>query len=1197
MTVTELDIQGIDTGRIHLIEANAGTGKTYAIANLFLRWVLEGRRAREILVVTFTNAATDELRGRIRQRLAEARQLLRRGRADEEADPWFASLPERHPKGEARDRALLQLELALLEIGEAPIHTIHGFCQQTLAQQALASGQPFEPEQVEPDAAIERLTRDWWRRNTYGLSPPQAERLQQALGGFKGLHRKIRRLLSSPTLELYPPLEEIARLRKELETLAGQWEEQKEHLREMLLDPRFPLNRGRHRIPTLEKSWEALEEALSRRPVAWPSPESLQKLALDQFAFRKEATPEQKERLENDPLILQLRALRRELEALPPIGQVEVLARAREEIGRELRRENRRLGRQSFNDMVLELHHALQDHSGPADRLASRVAGEHPVIMVDEFQDTDPLQYEIFSRIHRAGRAEGHTLILIGDPKQAIYAFRGGDIFTYLQAGRDADRHWSLSVNWRSTPELIEAVNALFTGPDPFVYEEIPYHPSRAPAERRADPLRVDGRPEAALVLEPLPRDGNGEPFRRKDAVEALVHRSVAGRIAELLALAREGRAMLGDRPLQPGDIAVLVKSHQEGAAIRDALLQQGVRAVSAGRESIWQSAEAEALLRLLEAAILPGERLLQRQALAVDLFDLRVEELHRYMTDAAWWSRWVALLAGTGERWRRQGFMAGFQHLLQELAGLLPGETGEESGWLSRVEHPERTLTNLLHLADLLQAASLEQGTPEQLLAWMKARMQEPDAGADDSLPRLESDEELVRITTIHASKGLQYPLVFVPYLWNLSGGGSQGIDWHETDGDGRLHHWYSPASCKRGADSAARERLAEAVRLAYVALTRAQSHCHLHFGRGGSNRDGSALAWLFSGQEHDFSGGPFREEEEIRLPQRLAAHPHIRVIQPEQTASAAEVQAGAPAPATPPAELRCSAFTRALRRNWRIGSFSAMTRGVHQATQAPAATGAEHFALRYPAGAQVGNLLHGLLEQIDPREALEPQVRNLARWMFPRFGIPEDEVYGDLTGLATWIGEVLDTPLDESGLTLRGLEPGRTLRELQFDLGTGLIRKEAVNELLARAAGGERTPLEFEEFQGMLTGAIDLVFEHGGRYFLADYKSNLLGRTLEDYRPQRLQREILDRHYDLQYLIYTLALHRHLRNSLPGYDYEHHFGGVFYLFLRGMRPQVGPKYGVWFGRPGFETVQLMDRQIIGLPADPPRKKGFSPD
>ena len=1177
-----LDIAALDTGRCHLIEANAGTGKTYAMANLFLRWLLEGRRCRELLVVTFTRAATDELRGRIRRRIVEAHRQLRDGLLPEGTDPFLAGLTEAWPEGTPRQEALAHLELALFEINEAPILTIHGFCQQALTELAFDSGQPFELEQAEEDELIERALRDWWRRRTYGLDAQAAAELADRLGSYEDFARHARRLVQSPQLEPFPTPELMPQLEARLQELATHWREEREHAHELYLGG-AGLDGRRHKRAGLEDALADLDHCLLQAPPAWPRAESLQRLVPDTFHFKKNANDAAREALLGLRFRAPARFLRDRVHAVELHPLAEALRAAREAVREQVSATSLELGRISFNDMITRLHQALHDGTGRADTLARNLATRYPVIMVDEFQDTDPLQYAIFSRIHRAGRAAGHSLILIGDPKQAIYAFRGGDIFTYMQARKAADAHWHLSTNWRSTAALIEAVNAVFDHPNPFAFEDIPYQPSSAPPDgARAEALRVDGEPLDAIVMEALPLNEKGERIGSKAEAEARVHDSVAGRIAWLLSRAAEGRATLGARRLEPGDIAILVRSHKQGKALREALRARGIRAVAAGRDSIWKSTEGEGLLQLLEAMLLPSDRRLQRQALAIDLLDLGYAELHDIASDPRRWAAWVELLSAAGDQWRQKGFMAGFHHLLQGLSQVLgSAETGND--WLARVPLPERTLTNLLHLADLLQAASKEHGTPERLLAWMR-RQHDSDHPGEEAEPRLESDERLVKIVTIHKSKGLQYPVVFVPYLWSSPSPppGDKSMAWHQPDNKG-FRHFLCPDQWPPAEPLAERERLAEELRLTYVALTRAQSHCHLYFGSSGNSAGATALAWLFSDQaaSHDLEHQAFDVGKAPIFPQRLEGHPHIRILD----AQTYDAELRAPASGPEYRELHTAVFERSVRDNWQIGSFSAMTRGVHQATRAPAASGSERLALRYPAGAHVGNFLHALLERIRPDRDLGEQIQELAPKLFLRHGIPKDPAYRDLEGITAWIDDVRHTPLDAGGLTLAGLAPERQRHELEFDLGTGLINPEALNALLAEMADDPRQPLNFRAFQGMLTGAIDLVFEHEGRYFIADYKSNLLGRSLPDYRPERLQREILDRHYDLQYLIYSLALHRHLQQRLPGYDYERDFGGVYYLFLRAMQPRHGPRYGIFFARPDADLLQRLDHELIGGP------------
>ena len=1183
-----LDIAALERGRIHLIEANAGTGKTYAIANLCLRFVLEGVAVRELLVVTFTRAATDELRGRIRARIEAARRVL----TGEEvvpchgADPFFEGLPARYPPGPERDQALLRLELALYDIHEAAVHTIHGFCQQALADQAFASGQLFELEAADDTALRERVLRDWWRLQTYPARDEAFDVFLQAAGSFARMTAHMDWLLRAGGPELHPPPPEADHLqaleglvRDALARLARQWRAHGQAARALLLEHKALSRRATNgqKPEDLEPVLNALDHKLRADPPRLPQRRELERIARSQLDFKPTGT--HREDFDRAPFTQADELLDCLLELERQRG-LHLMARMRDHARRRLTELKTRRGLLAYDDMILRLHEALHAGDERARTLAERLAERHPVILVDEFQDTDPLQYAIFARIHAA--AKDHALILIGDPKQAIYGFRGGDIFTYMQARDEADQHWNLATNWRSTPELIAAVNHLFSGERPFAYETISYAPSAPAPEplRKARPLRLGGQTLPALVVQELSLGENGKPLS-KERAGAYVREAVAQRIAELLS---HPAARLGDHPLQPGDIAILVRTHREGTALRQALLQRGIRSVSVGQERIWQTPEAEGLQWLLQAALLPEDRALARQALAAPFLALPPEALHALVTDPERWGTWVERLHEAHELWRRRGFMAAFQGLLDALAGLHdPAPEPLPDGWLARLPDPERTLTNLLHLAELLQEAAREHAGGEALLAWM--RRQGEDTRQDEHLLRLESDEDLVQIATIHAAKGLQYPVVFLTDLWScrpVHPRGENTLRWHERRHDGGFIHYYQPwiAQDDPHLARADRERLAEDLRLAYVALTRAESHCHVFFGPAGDAKHpghagNTALAWLLSDRSADLEHDPFAGEIGF---ERLEPCAHIARL--------------APRPLDPPRRLdtpRAAAETlaaarieRSVRTDWRIASFTALTRDVHQATQAPAATGAEDFALAYPAGARVGRFLHALLEQIDPVRPLEPQLRELAPRAALRYGLDPEQ---DFPGLAGWLGDVLHTPLQASGPCLAELDPRRQLRELPFDFGTGRVDPGRLDALLAEAAGPARPPLRFERFQGLVTGVIDLVFEHGGRYYLADYKSNLLGRRLEDYAPERLAAEIAARRYDLQYLLYTLALHRHLRLRLADYDYERHFGGVYYLFLRGMRPAHGPSRGVFHARPPAALVHALDTEIFALP------------
>lgn len=1176
----ELNINAIAPGQSHLIEANAGTGKTYAIANLFLRFILEGSSIQNLLVVTFTRAATDELRGRIRKRINQARLLLTANTDVTDEDDFFSALPRNYPEGEIRELAIQRLALALLDIHEAPIYTIHGFCQQALTDQAFSSGQSFELEQADDEELKRRAMQDWWRQRTYEMNQDEIVTFKEIIKDFDCLCDLLNPLLKAPAPEICPmPSEET--LEAELKTLAEQWQRHGNKAQELLRTHKA-LSRTKtngQQLEVLEPILNELDKQLSQTPPQLPDAEKLARIAHNELSFK----PAGKDKTDfNIEPFYQAKRLLVVIKPLQYKSLITELGNARDYVTNQISIIKQRQGLLSFDDMIKQLHNSLHDDAGNKE-LAQRLAIQYPVILVDEFQDTDVLQYAIFKNIHVAGKEHNHTFIMIGDPKQAIYGFRGGDIFTYMQARREAEQRWSLSTNWRSTPEMINAVNNLFDGKNSFTYEDIPYECSHAPQNKiKARPLIINHKNEPALVVQKLPRKDDGKVSSKGDTYNH-VHQAVAQRIAELLS---DDSACIGDNPLKPADIAILVSSGFEAREVRQALLDRGVRAVSVGKDNIWKSDEAIGLRYLLEAAQVPDNRDLLRQALTAPFLNLKAEDLLNIITTPQRWSTWVELIYKTSTQWQQRGFMQAFQTLLGGFSKVLsPAPEDSDTlptptDWLKRISDPERCLTNLFHLAELLQQAGRKHPGGEQLLTWMY--QQENTEDNEEHQLRLESDEELVKIVTMHASKGLEFPVVFAAYLWHCKPADhrvKQSTSWHEENND-TFHHYYSPWIDASSAEFklADHERLAEDVRLAYVALTRASAHCHVFFGAAGvgiGHAGHTALAWLLSDRELNLDNKYFvTKATDISL-QSLLEKSNISVIdaQEDLTAKPTNIET------TSTDALDVDHIERKIRSNWQIGSYSAMTRNVHQTTRVSSQAKTDDYALNFEAGAHVGNFLHALLEHIDPTQDLLPQIKKLTPSLTLRYGLEQKPEIEDLTD---WMQNVLHTPLNKNGMTLAGLDIKRTLHELEFDLSANNVQCNELDTLLHKQNTHDLPSLEFKKFQGMITGIIDLVFEYEGKYYIADYKSNLLSRKLKDYSPDNLAINISARRYDLQYLIYTLALHRHLKHRLNSYSYERDFGGVYYLFLRAMRPKNGTDYGVYFTRPDAGLIEKLDNKIF---------------
>jgi exodeoxyribonuclease V beta subunit len=836
-----------------------------------------------------------------------------------------------------------------------------------------------------------------------------------------------------------------------------------------------------------------------------------------------------------------------------------------------------------FDDLLRRLDHALEGAGGEA--LAARLRARAPVALIDEFQDTDPLQYRIFKRIYGARPECG--LYFIGDPKQAIYAFRGADVFTYIRARRETasvGSQYTLDVNWRSTPMLVQTINRLFErSTAPFVYSrDIPFHGVEA----------ARGTDRAALEIRHVPPDpmwiwllshpeGAGERLTKGDA-DAQAAAGCAARIAGLLALGERGEASIGGRAVAARDIAVLVRTHREGDSVQAALRRVGVASVSLSQDSVFATEEAGDLAQLLEALADGADEGLIRGATASHLLGYRVSDLEALNEDEAAWEALLERFQGYRERWRQRGFMSAFQ-------GLIHGE-GVASRLLAWPDG-ERRLTNLLQLAELLQVAEQEHPGPDALRRWLADRRAEPPIGDESSQLRLESDEALVHIVTMHRSKGLEFPIVLLPFPWSVGRVPPGPVLFHDPE---RLTACLDLGSADLGIHRrlAEQEELAQMLRLFYVAVTRAKHLCCLCWGLINRAED-SALAWLLHPDRAALEAGSRMKALDAAgmradldaFAEDVRAHGGGVLIE--------DLNGGVPSP-TPPRPgsgqgLSAAVMARRVPRDWRVASYSWLVDGAESERPdydgwlegpgpqplAPAEK-SEDEVFDFPRGTRAGHFLHALFERLDFIEATGGDLRATAMELLGRYGF--DRRWAPVVSRIA--ERVLETPLDGAGLRLRGIGRRQRLDELEFHFPLTALGPGGLQEALAPftryrdAAHG----LAFDAIRGLMKGFIDLVFRDGRRWYIVDYKSNHLGNRLEDYDHAGLRRAMRRHRYDLQYLIYTVALHRYLLLRLPQYDYDSDFGGVYYLFLRGMRPEHGPAYGVYADRPDRAAVEALD-------------------
>jgi exodeoxyribonuclease V beta subunit len=1244
-----------------LIEASAGTGKTYTITTLFLRLLLErGLSAGEILVVTFTKAATAELRDRIRGRLRDALLAFNdpASRTSAEGDQVLTSLVT-SSADRARDRGrVLQ---ALREFDDAAIFTIHGLCERILANHAFESGASFELDFVaNEDTLLAEVVSDYWAGALYKAPQSWVRQVVHARLTPEGLKRLAATAVDDPEMTILPEPVAPAELEAALAAFASArkaalaiWRVGRGPILELLK----PLSQVKYKWSSVEEWSEAMDRFLigddDGSPNLFKQFTKFTTAGLAEGLKKNQAAPSHPFFDACDALLAASESARAAVDDRMLAFKRDLIAYARREV--PLRKAALRV--QGFDDLLRRLDAALQGPGGPA--LAAAIRGRYKAALIDEFQDTDPVQYRIFQAIY-GGSAAG-SMFLIGDPKQAIYSFRGADVFAYLRAARDVSnveaRRFTLDTNYRSDPGLVAAVNAVFSrARDPFLLGDIGFV-EVSPAPGATARLTASGAALAPLRFLFATRAGRIEdPSKQID--KGWADRCLPGAVAaDIVRLLGSGAAIEG-RPLSAGDIAVLVRKNRQAAAVQEALRALRVPSVLQGDASVFDSSEAVEMKHILGAMAEPSYAGAVRLALTTSLFSLSAGEIYALEADDAAWEAWAQRFQRWGHLARERGFVGAFRRLLDEQ---------ETPARLLRLVDGERRLTNVLHLAELLHvAATREHLGPTGLLRWLSTVRGSESArerfGAEAAQIRLESDDVAVKLVTIHKSKGLEYPVVYCPYLWDgrlLGKDADEALSFHDPDDDHRRKLDLGGAHREKHRAHAESEAAAENLRLLYVALTRAKHQCSIVWGNF-TDAETSALAYLLH-QDPEATGDVFEAvKARLRPPSEGKARQKplddgamladLRALS-EATGGAVSVEqlsidpgARYSPPAGAGASLRCRAVSRSLESRWRTSSFSGLVRAgsavvptptesegrdrdeaearrLSEGGSAPPAAKAEEAPVvlhEFPRGAGPGDLIHKVFEQID-FAAPEPDVAACVARQLDRSGLP----------VATWqepltraVRGVLATPLrapwapGDPVFALRDVARDKRLPELEFVFpvaarasrvggGAGggaaaaaagqlMITSRGLGDVFARHAGppvpGDYADalrrLPFAPLEGFLRGFIDLVFEHGGRFYVIDYKSNFLGPSPSDYVERALVPAMMQHHYILQYHIYVVALHRYLRRRVRNYDYDVHFGGVFYLFVRGMAPEHGVGSGVFADRPSRRLVEELSAYFAGAGA-----------
>ncbi len=1212
-----------------LIEASAGTGKTYAITTLYVRLVLERELAvEEILVVTYTRAATAELRDRIRKRLRRAQRAIDDGcdASDQEMDTLAK---QRVANGTQKDDKK-RLTEALRSFDRASIFTIHGFCQRVLQDSAFESGADFDTEFLSDQSELVfEIVNDFWAGEMYGAEPALVRLLLSGKPALSldTLARLARKVTQNPTMPVLPTMDRAAAASDAVEKwsalqsrAAALWSTDRDQI-VALLDGNASLKKGSYKDGAASGPWaKAMDQVLAPGQLGIPATFTQFKnfgVSAIAKATRKGCSAPEHEFFEVCDLMLPVAG---NLSQLSMGVNLRLVDYAR----KELVARKQSLAVQSYDDLLFRLSAALEGKGGA--RLAKVIRERFPGALIDEFQDTDPLQYRIFKTVY--GDAKNKTsLFLIGDPKQAIYGFRGADVFAYMEAREDAgEGRQSMATNWRSDPSLIRAVNAVFShAQDSFIFDAIQFEAvTHSPKAKD----RLQGLEDtAALQIEYFERE-EGQKVIDKGWANSQIPAITAGAISNLLAsgatilrVAEDGTQESAE-PVLPGDIAVLVRKNHQATAMQEALRELNVPSVVESDASVFDSEEALELERVLLGIANPSKGRALLAALTTSILGLRGDELSSLRSREDDWESWLIKFRRWNKTWNDFGFIQAFRMLLSEEAvveRLLSSAGGS------------RRVTNLYHLGELLQAeASESKRAAEGLVRWLH-RMRSDEAArsedaSDSSKTRLESDALAVKLVTIHKSKGLEYPIVYLPFLWDgalLSTQDRAAIRFHDPLADNLLRLDIGSEDKAKHQRIAEREALAENLRLLYVALTRAKHRCTLIWG-GFKSSEQSALAYLWhQAADADASieglAASAEHAKELDDDGRMA---DLRALCEASRGAIsvrryrAEETRPYDANAGTKTVLQARAAQRTVRALGRFSSFSALVSGersegeerdidrsvdgdVAQSESVEPVNGGESdrpVALsEFARGARIGTMMHEVFENTDFADDEHLSLAAATSDAFARYGVSEDPGDRFLPALQ----ELLQTPLFSKRVPTapKLCELGRSdrLDELEFlfpvreagsELRAGAIAavlRECPDSPWPASYPDEVAKIDFLPLKGFMRGFVDLIFCHEGRWYLADYKSNHLGTNVADYAPASLQSSMASHHYYLQYLVYTVALHRYLGSRMPGYDYEQHMGGVFYLFVRGISRENPKGTGVFGDLPPLSLVSSLSDLFTG--------------
>ncbi|MDQ8187746.1 UvrD-helicase domain-containing protein [Pelagicoccus sp. SDUM812002] len=1144
-----------------LIEASAGTGKTYTLCRIALRLTLEhGITLDRILAVTFTEAATEELASRIQKLYQSALRDLELGVTEE---PLIQGYLEE--ENFDRDAALNALRYSLEVFDEAPISTIHSFCKRSLDLVALETQTPFDAElsQVE-DVLIGQLQSEYIRQNILESS----KALSLAIGFQKNFEKRLsdigKQSATHPEAKLRP-----TPLPLDLDTLERRFAEMPDAIQDLL-------SRKADFLPHLRKSSRNAKQLGGISPDLIACAQRGFLLAQDLTwlgDFKSEdwskAMNKSGRDLPHPPLISLVDVV---------LGQIEsafmsLIYNYKSWLSERLEKAKQQANIISFNDLLYHLNRSLSSENG--ERVKDFLASKYDAALIDEFQDTDRVQLDIARTLFGGGE---HYLFYIGDPKQAIYRFRGADIYAYFQAVEAGKiRREVLDKNYRSAPRLVAAVNALFkSSAAGFVDDRIKFEEVLSGTDPGDFPVCPSPLTLRQLTISEFEKPSGSGWYR-----DVLAERAANDFVARINS----------DANFDPAGVAFLVNSKTEANTLSRALTKRGISAAIRADRSIFQTQEASDIKQLLTSLASPTRSSLKRGAYAALDHSLTAKAMQGKAFDDK-----AAPIFEYLSEWSKEWFARNFDVALQGLLQLL------DSGNSNALDS-ERRHANISQLSELLsEARDAEDLSPRGLLNWLLRKVDANVSQNDEWQTRISSDEGKPQIITVHKSKGLQFPIVFLPFLGLRRVRKDElSATYHGSDDEMIID--YSPEDGSPAKEHSLREALAEDVRLLYVALTRAEREnivylCPEEMQRAACSSfaqflldDGlatssaavsDALERLQSDSDSciSFERLALDAGDFVKLERDLGnkVFPSVSAL-PLQNRNRMPL---------PDRVLSFSSLNRSLHNEDseneidKIEAESDLSDETLQGIEPEIEQEPEGISIfTLPKGTHAGDLLHLILERFD-----FSRPETLAATTQFAFDSLQFEPRDFEPIVAAQIGAIAKTPLRSrfGEFTLEEVPASLRIPELEFAYPvTGDVKEGILNALSSCDLGAIPNTWLAGLVKGemglpasMLRGFIDLVLEMDGRLYIFDWKSNYLGPRPVDYDQAAIQESMADHNYYLQYLLYCVALKRFAEWRFPGQSFSERFGGVFYIYARGISP--GKETGIFYDLPSMELLESLD-------------------